>query len=142
VWDSFEQCVLKEGTSSYYAELVNSLDALVEDASRKIVYHLHFSDHPLLSCIESPITEFSISVLDDIQHLDTWNSLADLIIADVRATCLDGFFGLAYASPLEDVKSIAYFAGWESSEVCFCRDIHSTRLTGDWGQGTHEVRRW
>jgi hypothetical protein len=114
---------MKEGTPSYHAGLINKLDMLVEDPSRKIVYHLRFSDHPLLSCIASPITEFSISVLDDIQHLDTWNSLADLIIADVRATCLDGFLGLAYASPLEDVKSIAYFAGWESSEVCFCRAV-------------------
>jgi hypothetical protein len=117
------QCVMKEGTSSHHAELVNRLDALVEDPSEKIVHHLHFPDHPFLSCIESPITMFSIAVLDDIQHLDTWNSLADSFTADVRATCLNGFFGSAYASPLEDVKSITYSAGWESSEVCFCRAL-------------------
>jgi hypothetical protein len=114
---------MKEGTPSYHPELVNRLDALVEDPSRKIVHHLHFSDHPFLSCIESPITVFALSVLDDIQHLDTWNSLVKLSTADVKATCLDGFFGLAYASPLEDVMSVAYFSGWENSEVCFRRAL-------------------
>ena len=110
---------MKEGTPSYHAELVNRLDTLTKDPSRKIVHQLCFSDHPLLSCIKSPITVFALSVLDDIQYLDTWNSLVNLSTADVKVTCLDGFFGLAYTSPLEDVKSLVYFLGWESSEVCF-----------------------
>jgi hypothetical protein len=114
--------MMKEGAPSYDAELVNRLDALVEDPFRKIVYHARFSDcAALLTCIESPLTVFAIPMLEDIQRLDTWKSLLNSMIADVRAMGLDGFFGSAYASPLEDVKSIAYFSGWESVEVCFRR---------------------
>jgi hypothetical protein len=118
VWDSFAQCMMREGSPSYHAELVSRLDALVDDPSRKYVYHLHFSESSLLSCIEAPVTQVTITVLEDAEDLDTWNHRTDLVISEIRALCMEGFLGSTHARPPDDVKTIVYIAGWESSEVC------------------------
>jgi hypothetical protein len=127
--------MMKEGTPSYHAKLVNRLDALVDDPSHKSVYHLHFSEYPPLPCIEAPVTEVSITVLEDNQHLDTGNRLADLIVSDFRTMCLEGFLNSTHTRPLGDAKTIVYFSGWESIEVCasvaYSYGIHLTNWLGN-----------
>jgi hypothetical protein len=110
--------MMREGTPSYHAKLVSRLDELVEDPSRKIVHHLHYSERPPLPCIEAPITEVSITTLEDTEDLDTWNRVTDLVISGIRALCLQGFINSTHARPPGNVKTIVYLAGWESSEVC------------------------
>jgi len=50
--------------------MVRKLDALQDDPSRKQVFHVHFTQHPPLTCIEAPVTVFDIAVVKDTNLCD------------------------------------------------------------------------
>ena len=117
VWDSLAQSKMREGTASH-AELVSRLDMLVDDPSSKRVYHIHFSKHPPLACLEAPITMFALAELKDIQYLDMWNRLGVSITTNVEAVSAEGHITSAWANPLDDAQTFVIMSGWESIEVC------------------------
>lgn len=117
VWDSFAQSTMGVGTPSH-AKLVSKLDALVDEPSIKRVYHVNFSEHPPLSCIEAPVTVIAIAVLKDIQYLDAWRRAGESARSNLSAAFPGKLLKSAHGSPLEDVQTMVYFAGWESIEVC------------------------
>ena len=117
VWDSLAQSRMREGTASH-AELVNRLDALVDDPSSKRDYHIHFSQHPPLACIEAPVTMVAVAELRDIQYLDMWNRLGLSVVTNFKAASAEGYVDSAWANPLEDVQTFVVMSGWDSIEVC------------------------
>ena len=101
-----------------HAEMVRKLDALVDDPSRKSVFHARFAElDPPLACIEAPVTEFDITILKDLESLPIRERLAESIMSHMRTTRLDGFVSLARGIALEDVLTNVYLAGWNSIEV-------------------------
>lgn len=105
-----------------HAEMVRKLDALVDDPSRKSVFHTCFAEQDLpLACIEAPITEFDISILKDMESLPERERLAESIMSQVRAMHLEGFHSMARGIALEDVLTNLYLAGWNNVEVCASR---------------------
>ena len=107
---------MREGTTSH-SEMVSRLDALIDDFPSKRVFHVHFSEHPPLFCIEAPVTTYTFAVLKDIQYLDTWRRLAESMVSTVREASAEGFLGGVFANVLEDVQAIQFLSGWESIEV-------------------------
>ncbi|KAI0249466.1 hypothetical protein BJV78DRAFT_697108 [Lactifluus subvellereus] len=116
LWDSLAQSKMREGTASH-AELVSRLDALVDDPSRKRVYHIHFPEHPPLSCIEAPVTMFILADLRDIQYVDMWNRLAGSLVSNFNAVSAKGHLDGVCANPLEDAQVVVILSAWESIEL-------------------------
>jgi hypothetical protein len=99
--------------------MVRKLDALVDDPSRKSVFHTCFAEPDVpLACLEAPITEFDISILKDMESLPESERLAESILSRMRAMHLEGLLSMARAIALEDVLTNFYLAGWNSIEVC------------------------
>jgi hypothetical protein len=122
VWDSHAQSKAREETVSH-AEMVRKLNALVDDPSRKRVFHTRFTneqDLPL-ACIEAPITEFDITILQDMESLPARERLAESIMSRMRTSHLEGLLSMARGFALEDESTILYLAGWNSIEVCASR---------------------
>jgi hypothetical protein len=109
---------MREGTGSHF-ELVSRLNALVDDPSSKQVYHVHFLEHPPLSCIEAPVTTYTFAALKDIKYLDMWKRLAESVVSNFRNTSAEGLVGSEVADLYENVQSVLFLSGWESVEVCF-----------------------
>jgi len=102
--------------------MVRKLNALVDDPSRKSVFHTRFAEQdPLLACIEAPVTEFDITILKDMESLPVRERLAESIMSHMRTTHLEGLLSMARGIALEDVLTNLYLAGWNSIEVCASR---------------------
>ena len=98
--------------------MVRKLDALVDDPSRKSVFHTRFAGQdPPLACIEAPVTEFDVTILKDMEFLPVRERLAESIMSHMRTTHLEGFLSMARGIALEDVLTNVYLAGWNSIEV-------------------------
>jgi len=116
LWDSHAQSTAREETVPH-AEMVRKLDALVDDPSRKSIFHTCFAEQDLpLACIEAPITEFDIAILKDMESLPVRERLAESIMSHLRATHLEGLLSIARGIALEDVLTNLYLAGWNSIE--------------------------
>ena len=100
--------------------MVRKLDALVDDSksSHRRVLRVHFSEPIPLACIEAPVTEFDVAILNDLEARPAYERLTSSIFSNFRAAQLEGFHSLALAPALGDPLTSVYFAGWDSVEVC------------------------
>ena len=99
--------------------MVCKLDALVDDSksSHRRVLRVHFSESIPLTCIEAPVTEFDIAILNDLEIRPTYERLTSSIFSNFRVAQLEGFHSLALGPALGDPLTSVYFAGWDSVEV-------------------------
>jgi hypothetical protein len=101
--------------------MVRKLDALIDDPSSdksKTVFHVRFPEHPPLACIEAPITEFDVTVLNDVENKPTADRLADSVMANMRVTQVEGLRAVTRGTRLGDELVGVYTCGWDSIEVC------------------------
>jgi len=114
-WDSFTQSAARAETPSH-VEMVRKLDALQDDPSHKQVFHVHFTQHPPLTCIEAPVTEFDIAVVRETESLPTWNRISESAMGHLRALRPEGYLAMAHGKAQEDELTTVYTAGWTSIE--------------------------
>ena len=122
VWDSFEQSAAREGTPSH-AEMTRKLDALTNDTSRRLVFHLRFPDlyDPPLHCIEAPVTEINYGLVKEDSSMVEWYGRAKSLMSHLRRIHAEGQVGLRAVTlglAVEDVKRSLFLGGWNSIEVC------------------------
>ncbi|KAH9963588.1 hypothetical protein BC827DRAFT_1266364 [Russula dissimulans] len=97
-------------------EMVRKLDALLDDPSRKQVFHVHFSQHPPLTCIAAPVTEFDIAVVRETESIPIFDRISESAMSDLRAVQPEGFLAMAHGKALEDEWTTLYTAAWTSIE--------------------------
>jgi len=114
-WDSFTQSAARAETPSH-VEMVRKLDALLDDPSRKQVFHVNFSQHPLLKCIEAPVTEFDIALVRETESIPIFDRISESAMSDLKAMQPEGFLAMAHGKALEDERTTVYTAGWTSIE--------------------------
>ena len=103
-----------------HAEMVRKLDVLVDNSksSHRRALCVYFSEYILLTCIEVPVMEFNIAILNDLDTQPTYERLTSSIFSNFRAVQLEGFRDLALGLALGDLLTNVYFAGWDSVKVC------------------------